>query len=330
MLYSGNEQLNKNRCLLTIAIPHFQDFEGLLLTVRSLAKEELYDTEILICDNATPGFDGIISELFELIPKIKILSNPTNIGFDRNIDFAVSKSTGKFVWLLGCDDTPVEGSLPVLLKTLSNHEEAINVSLNVVTDHTVSIIDPYIKFRFLNCKDPQFNVEELFNSALSGNVINKKLWMSVSNNNLEFENWCHVERIFQMHDVYGVEKKSIRLDSAHVHVKRPEKGWWNIDDAQFLFNVLMYKKLLEHYINRLGIGEAQKTSFLHHINLAIMRSIVHSRAIDQHADPNMHAKIKLLLAQDNFMLRLYKAFNLIPKSPIRLLIKVVRAIKSIV
>jgi glycosyltransferase involved in cell wall biosynthesis len=328
MQYSDSEPPNNNTCLLTIAIPHYQDFEGLRLSVKSLAKEKLCGTEILICDNATPGFEGIIAELRQLIPRIKIFSNPTNIGFDRNLDLVVRKSSGKFVWLLGCDDTPVEGSLAELLKILSNHEDAINVSLSVVTDKNMTVIDTDRKMRLLSRKDEELHVEDLFNSALSGNVINKNIWMSVSNKNLEFENWCHVERIFQMHDVAGIGKQSIRLDSAHVQVRRPAKGWWNIDDGQFLFNVIMYKKILEHYIYKLGINQAKNTSVIQPIDLAIIRSIVHSRAVHQQADPQLHARIRILLAEDRVMLFLYKALNLIPKPPIRHLITVARAIKS--
>ena len=114
--------------LLTISIPHFKDEAGLLSTIRFLAKEDLSKTEVIVSDNRSGvNFEKTEPELYALIGNIKIFKNCRNLGYDNNLHIAVSKSTGKFVWVLGCGDKPAKRCLPIVIKTLKAYPDATSL-----------------------------------------------------------------------------------------------------------------------------------------------------------------------------------------------------------
>ena len=75
--------------------------------------------EIVISDNASvDGTKEMISGFVEKYGNILYFRNETNIGFDRNLNNAVTLANGKYCLTLGDDDALFPGALSVLTKKI--------------------------------------------------------------------------------------------------------------------------------------------------------------------------------------------------------------------
>jgi glycosyltransferase involved in cell wall biosynthesis len=95
--------------ILSIAIPTFNGSAYILDTLDSI-QNQLDDCkskiEIVISDNASNDGTDILIKNYQRNSTVKIVysKNSENLGFDKNVDFCIQKSSGKYVWLLGDDD----------------------------------------------------------------------------------------------------------------------------------------------------------------------------------------------------------------------------------
>jgi abequosyltransferase len=110
--------------ILTIAIPTYNRSHELSNLIAHLAKEidRITDNiEIIVYDNAsTDGTHEVLcSDLIKNTPAIKIFKQTQNVGMDLNFISCVSKSKGKYIWILSDDDLPTAGSIQLILKMLN-------------------------------------------------------------------------------------------------------------------------------------------------------------------------------------------------------------------
>mgnify|MGYP001161630399 FL=1 len=315
--------------LLTIAIPHFKDEAGLLSTIRFLAKEDLSETEVIVSDNGSGvNFEKTEPKLYALIGNIKIFKNRRNLGYDKNLDIAVSKSTGKFVWLLGCGDKPAKGCLHIVIKTLKANPDASSLLLHVQTSKHNTDNDLDTAFTKISAENNSTYIENLYNSALSGNVVNRQQWLVAATRDLQFENWCHIERSLQMHADTTFSPYSLRANTASVTVKRQNRGWWNQDDGLFLFNVLMHREVIKHYHHVKKLRSCKLPEFCGSPSKTIIGAILYSRSIAQQATLKTHQDNCKMLEQTRLHYAVYRLVNLIPKTILRSILKIVRSLKS--
>lgn len=117
--------------ILTVAIPAFNRPEELLETLKSLAPElEMYDSEILICEDVSPKAAQIaetVQKFQDAHPRIRVTysQNDSNLGYDRNIRRLLELARGEYVMFFGDDDLAAPGGIRSLVKHLENHTPAV-------------------------------------------------------------------------------------------------------------------------------------------------------------------------------------------------------------
>lgn len=107
-----------DRLRLTIAIPTFDRNVILLSNLRRLVPQvkSRTDVEILVIDNASPeDVESSIVGEFGRLPQLVVVRNRFNVGLAGNILKCIEQSRSAWMWLLGDDDTPLDGSVQRIL-----------------------------------------------------------------------------------------------------------------------------------------------------------------------------------------------------------------------
>ena len=92
--------------------------------LKSCPKEILDKMEIIISDNcSTDDTQQIVSGAIEEGFNCRYIRNETNLGMDGNFVSCFRKVTGRYVWLLGDDDTIIVDSLIKIIRLLDVPEE---------------------------------------------------------------------------------------------------------------------------------------------------------------------------------------------------------------
>jgi len=116
------------RPLLTLAIPTFNRLDCLRLLVESVIRQissegVLGETfELLICNNAST--DGTTEYLNGLanIEGIRVIHRPENFGSTNNCIHCFEVALGKYLWLMGDDDVPLNGAIMAVLECLERDQ----------------------------------------------------------------------------------------------------------------------------------------------------------------------------------------------------------------
>lgn len=107
---------------LSIIIPTFNRKERLLLQLHSLyCQKEVYETEIIICDNKSSYNveDAIRQEFSDIdISNLIYTCNIVNIGMGANLSSILLKGTADWIWTLSDDDMTMEGSIATILNDI--------------------------------------------------------------------------------------------------------------------------------------------------------------------------------------------------------------------
>jgi glycosyltransferase involved in cell wall biosynthesis len=119
------------RPLLTLAIPTFNRLDCLRLLIESIIRQipsegVLGETfELLICNNAsTDGTTEYLNGLVN-IQGIRVIHHPENCGGTNNCIHCFEAATGKYVWLMGDDDIPLNGAIMAVLECLERDQPDI-------------------------------------------------------------------------------------------------------------------------------------------------------------------------------------------------------------
>lgn len=105
--------MENNQPLLSICIPIYNRLSYLeKMLSRFLEDKDLFQTEIdlMISDNASQDdLKSCIDKYEKLGLNIRYNRNETNLGPDGNFLYCFNHVSGRYCWLLGSDDIPVEG-----------------------------------------------------------------------------------------------------------------------------------------------------------------------------------------------------------------------------
>ena len=120
---------NDNEILLTIGIPTFNRCECLKELLAEIVKQS-YDLqaviEVVVSDNAsTDSTKTIVAHYSTKSSNLKIVyyKNTENIGIDKNIELLVSRSFGKYLWILCDDDLPAPNAIAKIYNMILNQKE---------------------------------------------------------------------------------------------------------------------------------------------------------------------------------------------------------------
>ena len=189
--------------------------------------------------------------------------------------------------------------------------------------------NPDNTFTKISAENIGTNILALYNSALSGNVINRQQWLAATKKELQFENWCHVERSLQMHANTAPNPFSLRMSTLSVIVKRHDRGWWNADDGMFLRNVLLHKEVITHYHRKERLTNCTLPEFCNSPSKTIIKAILYSRSIARKAPPKIHHDNCKMIEQSLLHYAIYQTAKVIPKIIIRSTLDIIRSLKSL-
>lgn len=188
--------MTSSELLLTIAIPTFNRRKYLKETldvfVPIILSEGNSNCEIFVSDNSSDdNTKQLLVEYAQKYSFIRYHFNEENVGADKNILLVLNNSNGKYVWLFGDDDLPVNGSVKNVLNIIGQHDPAY-ISLNFGS------YDQDLKIKISNknqkIKEDQWPLspdEALKNIGsrmyfLGSNIINKKCY----DNLVDIEKYC--------------------------------------------------------------------------------------------------------------------------------------------
>lgn len=121
--------------LLSICIPTYNRAQFLDVSLRELISQasEISDSiEIVISDNAsTDSTKQVVEDAQKKYPAIVYSCNSENLGYDRNLDAAIRKSSGEFCWFLSDDEILLSGWLSVLIDLLITHPDIAYLCFDV-------------------------------------------------------------------------------------------------------------------------------------------------------------------------------------------------------
>lgn len=120
--------------LLSLCIPIYNRLAFLdRQLARFLEDKKLFDEkiELIISDNCSKDdLESCCNQYQKQELKLTYHRNETNLGPDGNFDWCFHHANGKYVWLLGSDDIPVQGFLSRLVEFLSGGDYGL-VHINV-------------------------------------------------------------------------------------------------------------------------------------------------------------------------------------------------------
>lgn len=107
---------------IAVAIPHYNRYDYLARCLSSLVAQSALISEIVVVDNASA--DESVARLQAEFPEVRLIANPSNLGFARASNQAIAASTAPFVLLLNNDTEVLPGALEAMLDFARNHPDA--------------------------------------------------------------------------------------------------------------------------------------------------------------------------------------------------------------
>jgi glycosyltransferase involved in cell wall biosynthesis len=319
--------------MLTVAIPHYNNVDGLLATLGAISKQYCRNMEIVVSDNATGrGFEKVQRISGKSYPKVSLIRNKKNLGYDTNIEMCVRKSRGQFVWLLGSGDIPHKNAVKHLLKIIETYPTATSILLNVKTNTSAAakkLKDLPITTTLVEPTKNRLCLSQLYRSALSGNVVNRGNWLEAARKPLYFKNWCHTERALQMHCISEVKPFSVNAECVEVFVAREDQGWWNYNNLSFLQNVLLHREILFHYSRLEPLKNHQLPAHCKPLSITVLKAILYSRSIATTSPAKQRTEVEGVLCADKIYFGIYKIIQLLPSAFVRALINSAKFIKRV-
>ncbi|MBD5786369.1 glycosyltransferase family 2 protein [Cellulosimicrobium terreum] len=91
--------------LVTVIVPAYRPGPEILTAVRSVAEQTWGDVEILVVDDASgPEFSDVFGEVSDMDPRVRVLTQTTNMGTYAARNRAMSEARGEFITFQDADD----------------------------------------------------------------------------------------------------------------------------------------------------------------------------------------------------------------------------------
>lgn len=315
----------KSSPVLTIAIPHLNDPEGLLCTLASVCPYISDDLEVIVFENrSNKVFETRLKELRQRFVRVEFIQSDVKLDYDANVDRCFQKSRGEYVWTIGCGDFPKGKSVANVLRVLKENMDATSFLLLVET--STENTSGYVDAKGTENPDEQrksVKIDQTFSAALSGNIFKREAWLNQINKGLIFSNWCHVERSLQIQSEMQSKFVEISSHSASIFVDQPKQGWWNQDDHTFLLNTLLFNSILIHYHSNMNLQRYDLPLRSKRV-ASVLKAILYSRTIKKPAKHETAQQVRNLLTPYQLPYAFYILVNRTPKSLVRYLRQVLR------
>lgn len=94
------------------------------------AQNNLGKVDIFVSDNNSSDETNLVVKEFSANNNnIFYFKNEQNLGFDRNVDAVITKSTGLFAWIISDDEYTEKGSIDLILKLVENNLDVAFVGM---------------------------------------------------------------------------------------------------------------------------------------------------------------------------------------------------------
>lgn len=121
--------------LLTIAIPTYNraaQLDAQLHHLFQMLENHWNECQLMVSDNASTDSTAIVCQTWQERGggRLTVATQPTNLGLVGNVSYCLREAVGRYVWVVGDDDTIRVDALEVLLNTLKTYPETGLVHLN--------------------------------------------------------------------------------------------------------------------------------------------------------------------------------------------------------
>jgi len=242
---------NKN-IKLSVAIPTYngdryirEALDSIIYQLDDIDEE----IEIVISDNAsTDQTPEIIKEYKENYPGIlSYYRNDQNLSGEKNIDLAVRRSKGEYVWLFSDDDVLI---FPVLKKVLNVLNAYLDLSWifvnyarydNNLSSKIATVVD-IPEDCYCENGEEFFKISRFANTALSSNIVRKREWENTYES-IKNITALHIQTVLPIYLLK--DNKSYIISSQLIKFRNPEdnKPRWMEDKETYLvlgLNMLHY------------------------------------------------------------------------------------------
>jgi len=145
-----------NTSLISIGIPCYNRFDGLMRTLECVTHQTYKNIEIIISDNCSPDqrIETLVNAYIEKDNRIKYIRQPENIGAINNFLFVLSQATGdQFLW--AADDDIMEAEYITSIQNISHHHSDCAIAFCDFdwVKEDLELIANYLKVRDLSVVD---------------------------------------------------------------------------------------------------------------------------------------------------------------------------------
>ncbi|WP_428031126.1 glycosyltransferase family 2 protein [Ancylobacter sp.] len=159
------------------------------------------DVEVVVSDDASTDDTLVVAGRYsERIKHFNLISQPHNLGFDRNFLAVTAAARAPYIWLMGDDDLLEPGGLSRLLEMIERWPQAVGFTLGVI-DYDVTMTTP-IGIRgtpptqlITGAKDLFLSMADLL-GFMSTLVVKRSLWdQAAKDPQVQSVNNCYVQVI---------------------------------------------------------------------------------------------------------------------------------------
>lgn len=253
---------NSENTKLTIAIPTYNGaryIRDALNSIVSQIKNIDKKIEILVSDNTSiDETPQIIKEYQNKYPEVvSYYRNKENIGFDKNVDLAVKRSKGNYVWLLSDDDSLRPNSISIFLNKVGKYKNLSVLFLNysecdINLNECTYRIRPDI-YEDIYCEDGNifFQKSKFLFGLISSLVIKKDEWNVVNIEKYIGTGWVHIGAIIEILK----NKPSLIISDKMVNFRMGNPRWGS--GGTFFY---LGFRLVEIFQEMKKLGYKEKTS----------------------------------------------------------------------
>jgi len=255
-------ELNKENIRLSIAIPTYNGAKYIRDALDSIISQidDLQEKiEIVVSDNgSTDRTPQIIREYCSKYPNlISYYRNDKNFGFDRNVDLAVKRSKGEYVWLLSDDDTLRSNSISIFLNKLHGYKDLSVVFLNY-SECDVNLKESPCRIRSdihrdVYCADGNifFQKSKFLFGLISSLVIKKCEWDATNTEKYIGGGWVHIGAIIEILK----DKQALIVSDKMINFRSGNPRWYSGETP-----ICLGFRLVEIFQEMKNLGYKKETS----------------------------------------------------------------------
>ena len=192
--------------ILSICIPTYNRADYLrdaLESIRCQLTPELSRVvEVVVADNAsTDHTEQVVTEYLSKIENLVYVKNPSNVGFDGNVNIVVRAASGLYCWYLGDDDAIVNGALAYMVDVCrQNTHSVISVTDRPLVERPIdSTRESYSAVDHIDGLSPSESyIQGHLPSALSMLIFRRDDWLKASDFAGHPPGWFYFETILKM------------------------------------------------------------------------------------------------------------------------------------